>query len=216
MRALLRKLALVVLFVVLVLVAIRVIAGLSTTPVVTPSASTTTTLAKPTPIGGTGRIAFATHHDDKYQIYTIKSDGTGLIHVTDTLTEPQSLQWSHDGKHLAFRLIRFESEIYVVNADGSNLIHLTGETGFDYDFAWSPDDSQIVYDSRDPVISDASIYTIHPDATELVQLTNHFGSYESPVWSPDGKRIAFVYKKDSVFGPFEIHVMNAMAQGKSI
>ena len=112
MRALLRKLALVVLFVVLVLVAIRVIAGLSTTPVVPPSASTATIPAKPTPTGGgTGRIAFATHHDDKYQIYMIKSDGTGLIHVTDTLTEPQSLQWSHDGKLLAFRLIRFESEI---------------------------------------------------------------------------------------------------------
>ena len=92
MRTLLRRAAWLVLAVLLAYIGVRMLAVVGNAPA-SPAPITNQASIKPTPIGGgTGRIAFATYHDDKFQIYTIKSDGTELIHVTDTLTEPQSLR----------------------------------------------------------------------------------------------------------------------------
>jgi TolB protein len=213
MRMLLRKLALVALFVILAIMVGRIVEGLSTTPGMPPSTPTATVSAKPTPIGGgTGRIAFATFH--KNQIYTINADGTGLVHLTDVLTEPRSLHWSNDGAHLAFSTFEGSPEIYAMNADGFDLHRIAKVIGAG-GFSWSPDNKSIVYVSQDGLTPlDNQIYAINIDGAGLIQLTQGSGNHEHPAWAPDGKRIAFQFKKDSFIGGYEVHLINVDGSGE--
>lgn len=49
-----------------------------------------------------GRIAFASHSDGNWEIYTINSDGSGLLRVTRDAADDLDPAWSPDGKRIVF------------------------------------------------------------------------------------------------------------------
>jgi hypothetical protein len=80
MRAIIRKLAFIALFIMMAIIGVQIVARLSTTPPATVLTATTPALAKPTPIGGgTGEIAFVAYQDARFHIYTIRADNTDLL-----------------------------------------------------------------------------------------------------------------------------------------
>src|SRR5947209_7960012 len=58
--------------------------------------------ATPTPIGGTSKIAFVSHRDGNYQIYTMNPDGTEQTNISNNKFNDMQPAWSFDVKRLAF------------------------------------------------------------------------------------------------------------------
>jgi Tol biopolymer transport system component len=101
-----------------------------------------------------------------------------------------------------------DGEIYVMNADGSNPRRLTHWRQWDGYPTWSPDGTRIAYYSylgnKDWVIK-----VIDVDGGEPRQLTDNGICDGAPHWSPDGSRIAYSSDAECAGDHREIYVMNA-------
>ena len=132
-------------------------------------------------------IAFSS----KENIYTMNTDGTNLIE----LTQGANPSWSPDGTEIVFYfgLGRFRgdvADIFVIDANGANRVNLTkGRHKRNYMPAWSPDGTKIAFVSdRD---ENKEIYVMDADGKNFKNLTLHLDDDSSPTWSPDGTKIAF-------------------------
>ena len=156
------------------------------------------------------RLAFtAMYSVNNADIYSMRSDGSGLTRLTDDLAEDTHPAWSPDGKRIAFTSTRASlHQVYVMNEDGSGVRRLTPPVANNSRPAWSPDGSRIVFESdRD---GNSELYAMSADGTNARRLTNHPAEDVEPAWSPDGARIAFSSTRD---GNAEIYVMNADGSG---
>jgi TolB protein len=97
----------------------------------------------------------------------------------------QSLDWSPDGKRLAYAA---NGGIAVITADGSARKLLRSPKGrFDRAPSWSPDGAWIAFASSGPQ-EYPGIWAMRADGSQRRQLVR---SGAAPAWSPDGSRIAF-------------------------
>ena len=136
-------------------------------------------------VGGT--IAF----NSMGNIYTIDTDGTNLI----KLTQGSTPSWSPDGTKIVFSfgLGRFRGDvkdIFVIDSNGANRVNLTkGRHNVNHSPAVSPDGTKIAFTSyRD---DNFEIYVMNADGRNPKNLTLHLDDDTSPTWSPDGRKIAF-------------------------
>jgi len=136
-------------------------------------------------------IAFVSGASGNDEIYTIKSNGSGVTRLTTNGTRDAEPAWSPDGSRIAFRAERDgNAEIYVMNADGSSPVRLTSAVAADFAPAWSPDGAKIAFVSQRD--GNAEIYVMNADGTNPVRLTNDPGYDADPAWSPDGSKLAFM------------------------
>ena len=147
--------------------------------------------------GTNGRIAFESRRGE---IFTIESDGTDIMKLTDTARRANyHPAWSPDGSRIAFvrkgGYFDGPSKLVVMDADGANATTILrspigdGNNVF-YNPAWSPDGSQIVFPAtttRDQ-FTHVKIFVVNDDGTDLASLGAHGGI---PDWSPDGAKIVF-------------------------
>ena len=157
-----------------------------------------------------GRLAFvASFNTTNAEIYTVRSDGTGTVRLTNNVAEDTDPAWSPDGSRIAFTSNRDGLRaIYIMNEDGSDVKRLTPLTWPSFRPAWSPDGSRIAFVSVREGNSD--VYAMNADGTGDLRLTNHIAVDTDPAWSPDGTSIAFSSERD---GNAEIYVMNADGSG---
>jgi len=156
------------------------------------------------------RLAFVTGlNTPNAEIYTVRSDGTGLVYLTNNNVEDTDPAWSPDGTRIAFTSTRDGPHaIYVMNENGSNVNRLTPVTWDSFRPAWSPDGSRIAFVSARNGNTD--VYVMKADGTGEQRLTTHMALDTDPAWSPDGSKIAFASERD---GNAEIYVMNADGSG---
>jgi TolB protein len=141
--------------------------------------------------GQNGRIAFTTARDaGNSEIYTMNSDGSGLVNLTANAAYDASPAGSADGLKIVFSSHQDGNpEIYSMNTDGTGLTRLTNDPASEIYPTWSPDGTKVAFTSdRD---GDMEIYTMNADGTGQVNLTHHPSDDSAPSWSPDGTKIAF-------------------------
>lgn len=146
---------------------------------------------------------------EKNELYTTRTDGTGLRRLTIHPAEDVHPAWSPDGKRIAFASERDGNrQIYVMNVDGTNVTRLMSNRWYEDYPAWSPDGSEIAFSSdRDSRESDKlDIYLVNSSGSNVRRITSHPSDDRHPAWSPDGSRLAFVSNRD---GNRNIFVMNA-------
>ena len=149
-----------------------------------------------------------TEHPQKYiELYSMKTDGSMVIRITNNLYWEHKPQVSQDGKKILVT-IHFSPEdvdetdpgweIAVMNINGTGLRKLTNNSYLDINAKWNKDGTKIVYvsDSNHRTTKDLKkglqpqydIYTMNPDGTGKTRLTSgEAGEVNAdPCFSPTG------------------------------
>ena len=150
-------------------------------------------------------------YDSNYDIYQAKSDGSGLVNLTNTEGYDAEGSYSSDGRKILFasnreaygRLLSqaeqklFEDDssyfmdLYIMDADGSNVQKLTNSPGYDGGPFFSADDTQIVWRRFNPDGNSAEIWVMDVDGTNQRQLTADSMVAWGPYFHPSGKYIIY-------------------------
>jgi Tol biopolymer transport system component len=144
-------------------------------------------------------IVFDSDRGGQVDLWTMRSDGSGLVRLTNDKIPDEMAEWSPNRKQIAWTRggeVSPTGEIWVMNADGTGKRQVTSNTFSDNAVAWSPDGRQLAYRStRD---GNPDIYVIGIDGTNERRLTTDLGTDFLPDWSPDGTRITFTRESDGV------------------
>ncbi len=136
----------------------------------------------------------------------IRGENVRPLLVIDANPLPLGLEWSPDGRRLAFHTeVRKNIDVYVVNTNGQNLNRLTDDAAEDSRPSWHPSGKKIAFTTnRD---GNFEIYTMTDGGQILENLTNDAVKDIDPAWSRDGRRLAFTSKRGKSLG--DIYVMDA-------
>ncbi len=165
---------------------------------------------------------------DRYDIYTVNRDGSGLKRITNYDVYTAEGVLSPDGKRIVFTSLKDgDLDIYTMNTDGSDVLRLTNTPGYDGGAWWSPDGKQIVYRANHPTDSTelrnyrdllkqrlvrpskVELYLMNADGSNQRQITKLGGANFGPSWTPDGKRIVFSSNyKNPRSGNFDLYLIN--------
>ena len=139
------------------------------------------------------------------QLYLLDADGQNVRQLTHNERNNYLVEWSHDGKKLAFVSQQGKhtetAEIYTINADGSDERRLTNNAVWDYGATWSPDDQQIAFGSN--MGGNWQIWLMNVDGSNQRPLPNPAHG-NAPKWSPDGR---FMVLKSDREGNDNLYVM---------
>lgn len=169
----------------------------------------------------------------RFELFTVKRDGTDLKQLTDNGAYNAEATVSPDGKHVIFTSTRDgDVELYTMNPDGSNLRRLTTRVGYDGGAFFSPDGSKIVWRAQYPVTSadtadyqrllkarlvrpaKLELWVANADGSNPKQITALGGANFAPFFHPDGKRIIFSSNhKDPKGRGFDLFMINADGSG---
>ena len=149
--------------------------------------------ARPNTIQSVGRLAYSNS-----DVCLVNADGSGRRCLTRTHDVYSSVEWSADGRHLAFERSQDDpgpgnrDSVWVIGSDGRHLVNLTPsgmEDGFP---AWSPVAPRIAFARIDRAGSHLDgIYVANSDGTRARRVVaDAFAT--GPSWSPDGEEIAFL------------------------
>jgi Tol biopolymer transport system component len=132
-------------------------------------------------------VVFQSTRDGNFEIYSMRSDGTDELRLTNDPADDFEPSWSPTRDRVAFASSRAGGfQIFTMNADGSNATQLT-HGSINRAPQWSPDGSKILfYSDRNGF---HQIFVMEADGQNQ-HLVIEFWSYD-PVWSPDGNQIAF-------------------------
>ena len=136
------------------------------------------------------RIAFGSDRTGAGDLYTMGSDGSDLVRLTDGVMDTNP-RWSPDGQRIVFT--RFldpaqggtDFELFVINSDGTGLTQLTDNGDFRTTHAdWSPDGRWMVIGSQGLTFQgNSDLYMMRSDGTDLLRLTFSEGA-GLPRWLP--------------------------------
>jgi Tol biopolymer transport system component len=127
-------------------------------------------------------------------VFTVKTDGTGLRQLTDDVFQDRTPRWSPDGKRIAFMSNRTGNwQVWTIKPDGSALEQLTDAPGNGAAApTWSPDGARLLGQP----LRGARSFVIHtgkpwkdqsPEPLPISELGAGFNAWS---WSADGRKLA--------------------------
>ncbi len=161
--------------------------------------------ASATTAGRNGLIAFTASTSSGAQLFTVRPDGTHLRQITRVSGDAVHVDWSPDGRRIAFAVVTDTSaRIAVAWADGSGLRLLPQPAGvFDDEPSFSPDGRRIFFERFTVATNDDAIWSMHSDGRGQHRVLGPFpnGFVTDPNISPDGKTLSFQGFDGSLVGP---------------
>jgi Tol biopolymer transport system component len=169
----------------------------------------------------------------EFDIYTAKTDGSGLKRLTATPGYDAEATISRDGRKIVFTSMRGgDLDIYLMDANGKNVRRLTSDVGYDGGPVFSPDGKWIAYRAHHPqdpaevaeykeLLKDAAlrptrfeIFIMDADGKNKRQLTHNGAANFAPAFHPDGMRLIFASNMENPRGRnFDLYLINVDGTG---
>ncbi|HYW72097.1 MAG TPA: S41 family peptidase [Pyrinomonadaceae bacterium] len=153
------------------------------------------------------RIVVSTHGE----LFTVPVEEGDIRQITDSPARDVNVEYSPDGKWIAFISDRSgREELYVTAADGSGEAQkLTDIDALKNGYRWSPDSKEIAFTA-----SDDKLRKVNLGSKQLTELdASRYGNISAPEWSPDGKWLA--YSKADESRTQDIYVLASSGQEKT-
>ncbi len=141
-------------------------------------------------------IVFISNMSGSNEIYTIDSDGTDLIQITENIGYMRNPIFSPDGSHIYFEQ---SGKIFMIENDGSNKTDITRTLSNCIFGEFSPMQNTILFSSNN------NIYVMDLNGSNTVQLTSSNEDF-LPSFSPDGMKIVFESDREDTK---HIYIMNS-------
>ena len=189
--------------------------GPGATRATAPSATPKATATLPPQNGTIAFVKYASEAKTEEDIYTIKTDGTGLTllaHEPGIFMEYPA--WSPDGTKIAFQSMTGTyrtSTIWIMNADGSDRKQLTQLPRTGLHPAWSPDGKQIAFTGFSTEDEWIHIFVMNADGSNIRQVTSGGTNDGGPTWAPDGTILFGRSTPPNVLG--EVFAVNSDGSG---
>jgi Tol biopolymer transport system component/DNA-binding winged helix-turn-helix (wHTH) protein len=137
-------------------------------------------------------VAFSRLSDKRRAIFEVPAAGSPPreLFATDLLPEHGELDWSPDGRTIAYvaRGMLGSSAVFLLSLKTRTARQLTTPTAFDQDWGprFSPDGSRIAF------VRGLNIMVITPEGGEVLRLNREsFRVMGPPAWTPDGQALVF-------------------------
>lgn len=130
------------------------------------------------------RVAYNTNEGGNYEIYTIKTDGTGTTRITNDPALDQDPTWSPDSSTIVFTSNRNGNfDLLKVNVSTKVVTPLVTDGFYQAHPSYSPDGKMIAF--KDAQLDGAfDLATVKADGTDK-RIQQGTGTPGDPTWSPD-------------------------------
>jgi Tol biopolymer transport system component len=175
--------------------------------------------------GASGRIVYQQRVGAAYQLFTIRSDGTGSRRITDLPGGATHPSWSPDGKLIVFTHERppASGSLALVSGVGKGFHEITiggsePRRVWDGDAVFTPDGKSLVF-VRVLGPADSGIWIARLDGSSPHRLTknpffrNGNGGDIAPSASPDGRRVSFVRIRRPQKGEYALFTVGIDGRG---
>jgi Tol biopolymer transport system component len=152
---------------------------------------------------------------DHWNLWMMRSDGSGQHRVTAGAAFDFEAAWSPDGRSLAFTRGTEQGDpgdIYVLRLATGRLTRVTSSPDYDHQVDWSPDGRHLVFERDTP--TNSSIFSVRPDGHALTRLTTGRYFDVGPTYSPDGRQIAFGSNRAGVLD--DLWIMSATGRNQHL
>lgn len=152
------------------------------------------------------RIVISAHGE----IFTVPTEEGDIKQITDNPARDRNVNYSPDGKWLAFISDRSgREELYLTTVDGTGEPQkLTDIDALKLGYSWSPDSKEIAFNA-----SDSKLRKINLASKQIVELdSSRYGNISTPEWSPDGKWLT--YSKSDASRTTDIYVIATAGDDK--
>jgi tricorn protease len=152
------------------------------------------------------RIVVSTHGE----IFTVPTEEGDIRQITDSPARDRNVNYSPDGKWLAYVSDRSgREELYVTTVDGAGEPQkLTDIDALKLGYNWSPDSKEIAFNS-----SDSKLRKVNVTSKQVVEIdSSRYGNISTPAWSPDSKWLA--YSKSDASRTTDIYLIASSGEDK--
>jgi len=118
-------------------------------------------------------VVFNSWHDGNAEIYSMNSDGSNMVRLTNSTEDDLDPEWSPDGSQIAFIYgSEGNQQVFIMDSDGTHRTEITKNGGDKQDPSWSPDGSQIIFVSYSGFPKVPDIYTVNVNNSEITPITH--------------------------------------------
>jgi TolB protein len=150
------------------------------------------------------RILFQSNRTGKWQLYTVKRDGSDLKRITNDEHNNYMADWSPDNRQIAFVSDRDGNEdIFVMGSDGSGITNLSRHPARDIHPYWLRDGKRLYFNSTRGNGGALTIYEMSARGENLRRISTSNDDETCARQSPDAGKVvylrAFAGSNDEIF-----------------